>query len=191
MISRDPTNLWRRHRRREWLKNALAFGVVAGAVGAVAAWDKFGDAIKGWVWRSTVTHRAAVEGRPTLSGTAISASHVQVIDGDTIRIDGRTYRLVGFDTPERGRGARCERERALAESATNYLAQLLTRGAHLQPVPCACPPATQGTEACNYGRLCGVLTISGQDVSSLMIRAGLARAYRCYQTSCPPRQPWC
>jgi endonuclease YncB( thermonuclease family) len=28
-----------------------------------------------------------------------------VIDGDTVRFNGAAYRLMGFDTPERGDGA--------------------------------------------------------------------------------------
>ena len=32
---------------------------------------------------------------------------IEVIDGDTVRQQGFTYRLVGFDTPERGDRARC------------------------------------------------------------------------------------
>jgi endonuclease YncB( thermonuclease family) len=39
----------------------------------------------------------------------ISPGAVQVIDGDTIRVGRIVYRLVGFDTPEVGFRATCER----------------------------------------------------------------------------------
>mgnify|MGYP000135485710 CR=1 FL=1 len=43
-------------------------------------------------------------------GEAISPRDVYVMDGDTIRVKGETFRLVGFDAPEIGNTARCERE---------------------------------------------------------------------------------
>jgi len=118
-------------------------------------------------------------------------ARISVVDGDTVRAGRWTYRLVGFDAPERGSGARCERERILAEHATAYLQQIVARGSRLDRVRCACPSGTEGTQACNYGRLCGRLTTSGRDVAMMMIDAGFARRYQCYQTSCPPRRPWC
>jgi endonuclease YncB( thermonuclease family) len=69
----------------------------------------------------------------------IKPSAIEVIDGDTIRANGRTVRLVGFDAPEAGYHARCESERALAAKATSRLRQLISRGGlDLQLVPCAC-----------------------------------------------------
>jgi endonuclease YncB( thermonuclease family) len=32
----------------------------------------------------------------------IEPGAIEVVDGDTIRVGGRTFRLVGFDTPEMG-----------------------------------------------------------------------------------------
>jgi endonuclease YncB( thermonuclease family) len=46
-----------------------------------------------------------------------SAATISAIDGDTVRANGRVYRLVGFDTPESGSLAPCERERKLADAA--------------------------------------------------------------------------
>ena len=86
----------------------------------------------------------------------------------------------------------CERERNLVAEATRRLRQLVA-GAELdlRRVPCACPRGTEGTGQCNYGRLCGTLTVRGQDVGTILIAEGLAERYVCGPTSCPPRKDWC
>jgi endonuclease YncB( thermonuclease family) len=117
---------------------------------------------------------------------------IEVVDGDTVRQQGITYRLVGFDTPERGDRAQCDDERQRAEKATQRLSGLLSAGnVNLTRVACACRPGEEGTSRCNYGRLCGVLTVGGKDVGQILIGEGLAHPYLCGGTSCPRRQPWC
>jgi endonuclease YncB( thermonuclease family) len=130
-----------------------------------------------------------IDTRAPVSNSAISIS---VIDGDTIRANGQTYRLVGFDTPESGSLARCERERRLADAATNRLRQLIANAqTALEPVPCSCRAGTEGTQQCNHGRLCAYLRAEGRDVGPILISEGLARPYVCGQTGCPRRQSWC
>jgi len=126
-----------------------------------------------------------------IATTTITAGIV-VVDGDTIRVDGQVYRLVGFDAPESGDRAKCQSERELATRATARLQQLLTTSKpELKRVACACHPGTEGTSSCNYGRLCAVLTVDGRDVGELLIGDGLAHRYVCGSMSCPPRRPWC
>jgi len=124
--------------------------------------------------------------------TAASTGHIEVIDGDTVHRNGKSFRLVGFNTPESGLNAHCSNERALAAKATDRLQQLLSEGApKLQRVSCACDPGTEGTHRCNHGRLCGALTVDGQDVGSILIAEGLAERFECWATSCPRHKDWC
>jgi endonuclease YncB( thermonuclease family) len=49
----------------------------------------------------------------------IASDRIRVVDGDTIRVrgDDRSTRLVGFNAPESGERAACERERDLGVEA--------------------------------------------------------------------------
>jgi len=117
---------------------------------------------------------------------------IQVVDGDTVRSGGRTYRLVGFNTPEAGRLAHCREERALASKAKDRLRELVGTGeVALSRVSCACAPGTEGTDACNFGRLCGRLKADGRDVGQILIAEGHAERYACWGASCPRRKDWC
>lgn len=115
----------------------------------------------------------------------VTCSDIEVIDGDTVRYLGRTYRLTGFDAPEMGRRARCEIERQLAKRAAARLKQILAGSCDLSEVRCPCPEKTLGTWFCNYRRNCGLLTVGGRDVAETLILEGLARPFRCSKTKCP------
>ncbi|GLR90560.1 thermonuclease family protein [Bradyrhizobium iriomotense] len=157
-----------------WPIILAALVAAAFALGAVSAF---------LVWQN-VPHSTA----PNQGGSQA----IQVIDGDTVRLDGITYRLVGFNTPEKDDLARCEDERQRADAATRRLKALIATGdARLNRVACACKPGHKGTKLCNYGRLCGVLSVGGRDVAQIMISEGLAERYVCGATSCPPRRSWC
>ena len=126
------------------------------------------------------------------SSVSPSGQIIEVIDGDTVRLNGAVYRLVGFDTPERGDKARCDDERRRAEAATTRLRGLIAGGdARLIRVSCSCRHGQEGTKNCNYGRLCGSLLIGGMDVGGILISEGLAHPYVCGATSCLQRRPWC
>jgi endonuclease YncB( thermonuclease family) len=133
--------------------------------------------------------------RPSEQRVASSPKEIQsisVIDGDTVRFEGKRYRLVGFDTPESGDRAGCDDERRRADAATNRLRGLLSdTSAHLERVSCGCKPGDEGTPRCNYGRMCGRLTIGGRDVGQILIQEGLAYSYVCNAGRCPPKRSWC
>lgn len=124
----------------------------------------------------------------------INPADVRVLDGDTIRVHQKKpdVRLVGFNAPETRR-ARCEAERKLGAAATRRLRELVRAGKlDLELVRCSCPPGTEGTGTCNFGRSCGVLKSNGRDVGATLIAEGLAVPFRCGATSCPPTpRPWC
>jgi endonuclease YncB( thermonuclease family) len=124
----------------------------------------------------------------------IEPGDIRVVDGDTIRVyqEQPDVRLVGFNAPETRRAA-CEAERQLGAQATLRLRNLIRAGdLDFQYVACSCPPGTQGTFACNYGRDCGTLKSGGRDVGAILIEEGLAVPFLCGATRCPttPR-PWC
>jgi len=50
----------------------------------------------------------------TAATEPIARKEITATDGDTIRARGRSYRLVGFDTPEMKQRAKCDAGRALS-----------------------------------------------------------------------------
>jgi endonuclease YncB( thermonuclease family) len=126
-----------------------------------------------------------------ISGT-VAPTRIRVVDGDTIDIDGQPYRLVGYNTPDPGPSAKCAAERELAARTVRRLRQIVAGGnLRLQRVSCGCPAGTEGTDRCNHGRLCAVLTAGDRDVGQILIGEGLARRYNCLADRCPPKQSWC
>lgn len=124
----------------------------------------------------------------------VNAEDIRVIDGDTIRIYHKRpdVRLVGFNAPETRRAA-CEAEQELGARATRRVRELVRSGnLDFEFVACACPPGTEGTPACNYGRRCGALRANGRDVGAILIAEGLAVPFQCGPTRCPRTpKPWC
>jgi micrococcal nuclease len=133
-----------------------------------------------------------LSGSKSSNSTLITPDRIHVIDGDTVRLDGQTIRLVGFNAPETVR-PECDRERELGDRATQRVRQLVANGRlELDFLPCSCPPGTQGTPSCNYGRRCASLRAHGRDVGAVLIAEGLAVPFHCGGTRCPPTpRSWC
>ncbi|MBR1296629.1 thermonuclease family protein [Bradyrhizobium sp. AUGA SZCCT0042] len=166
----------------------LIFGAVVAALIAFFAATAFLD----WKAKPAIQLPVAQQNAAaTVRSEFETSGPIEVIDGDTVRNAGFTYRLVGFDTAERGDRARCDFERQKAEAATRRLQGLVAdKTAGLERVACACPPGQEGSKQCNCGRRCGTLSVNGRDVV-VLIAEGLAHRYVCSGTSCPKRQPWC
>ena len=124
----------------------------------------------------------------------IDAKDIRVIDGDTIRLHQKKpdVRLVGFNSPETRR-AQCDAERKLGGAATRRLRELVKGGnLDFEYVACSCPPGTELTRKCNFGRRCGTLKANGRDVGEILIAEKLAVPFQCGATSCPRLPiPWC
>lgn len=102
-----------------------------------------------------------------LVSPAGAAGSITVVDGDTVKVDGSTYRLLGFDTPETFY-ARCLVELELGRKATLRLEELLAAGTWRID-------DTGRTD--KFRRRLGRLFIGDRDVADIMVEAGLARRY--------------
>jgi endonuclease YncB( thermonuclease family) len=124
----------------------------------------------------------------------LSAADVQVIDSNTIRLAGRQVdvRLMGFQPPETVH-AKCDDERERGYTVMRRLRSIIERTElQLQSVPCGCAPQTEGTEACNLGKRCGILRANGWDVGERLIAEGLALRVSCSGGNCKAHPaPWC
>lgn len=105
---------------------------------------------------------------------------VKVTDGDTIRVDCGSgeipARLMGYDTPETYKPG-CNAEYKLGKRATQYLEKQLRQAKFIEP-------HLNGTD--KYNRALLRLKLDGQELSSIMVDAGLAVAY-----SGGKRIDWC
>lgn len=111
---------------------------------------------------------------------------VSAYDGDTIKVNGISYRLVGIDTPEIRSGCPTAEQRKhehdKAIKARNHLRILIRhKDAKLQEVLC---------HGSNFGRKCGVLSIGGVTVTASTFPENLAHEYYCGSRGCPKRN-WC
>lgn len=98
-----------------------------------------------------------------LCSTDAASAQPRVIDGDTLVLNGTTYRLEGIDAPELTQ--RCGYNWLAGAAAASMLRELTKHGTH-------CTGSTRD----KYGRTVGVCVSSGIDVGMRMIRTGMAFA---------------
>lgn len=115
----------------------------------------------------------------------VAARLLEIVDGDTLRVRARIWlgqdvetliRIAGIDSPERQ--GRCAAERIDAERARRLLVKTLGDG----------PVILHDIE---YGKYAGrvlarVESMAGEDAATVLLAAGLARAYPGGK-----RRPWC
>lgn len=88
-----------------------------------------------------------------------------VTDGDTIKMDGTTYRLWGIDAPESKQ--ECADSWAAGKAATTYLYGLI-RGHKV---------ACEAKDTDRFGRTVAICRADGRDLGADMVRAGMALAF--------------
>jgi endonuclease YncB( thermonuclease family) len=93
------------------------------------------------------------------------AESVRVVDGDTLRIDGVTYRLWGIDAPEAG--DLCADGWPAGRAATEHLRALIGDR------QVSCEPRTLD----RYGRTVAICHADGRDLSADMVAGGHAWAF--------------
>ena len=102
------------------------------------------------------------------SAEPVTADRIGIVDGDTVTIDGESWRLMGYDTPE-GEHAWCEAERRLSAKATARLGEIIAAAGRIEAV-------TDGARD-RYKRVLGRLLVDGRDVAEIMIGEDWARPY--------------
>ena len=183
--------------------STLALAIVAGLLAIVVGWlaaeRGFGPfaqpapPLPQIVSGAPPTLPKIVTGAPSASTTsssaAISPNEITVIDGDTIRARGRTVRLVGFDAPESGSLARCDRERQIADRAAAHMRSLVAGGGlELRLVRCPAGRAPKGHPFATTGEPVASCARTG---ATLPASLSLARSYICGATACPLRGSRC
>jgi endonuclease YncB( thermonuclease family) len=100
------------------------------------------------------------------------ASSVQVVDGDTLKIDNVAHRLHGIDAPEEGQKCKGGGKRGwpCGKVATDEMARIASLG----PIKCK----SQGNDG--YGREISVCWQGDLEINRHMVRQGFAWAFRKY-----------
>ena len=104
-----------------------------------------------------------------LAWANVSVAGYYVIDGDTIVVDKKTFRINGIDAPEAGQKCTSERGRqwGCGDAATNVLYELTRLG----DVRC------ERIETDKYGRFVGTCFAGDVDLGQAMVERGMAWAF--------------
>lgn len=129
----------------------VRFAAAVGAATAAAIWQALGP----WLFPGPVI----------VAGRTLDAP--SVVDGDTLKLDGRSIRLYGIDAPELAQT--CDGWPG-GEIARRALADIVAR----RPVEC------RRVTTDRYGRVVAVCRAAGEDVSATLVRSGMAWAYETY-----------
>lgn len=109
----------------------------------------------------------ALEGYLADNDLPAKPSRAVAIDGNTIRMDGATYRLWGIDAPELDQRCYPRGWRAGIEAARALAAMIERR-------PVTCEAKTQARDA--YGRWVALCHAGGRDLGAAMVVSGMALA---------------
>ncbi len=117
--------------------------------------------------RLLVIAALAVATSPLAATSATAGDNINIIDGDTIRMNGITIRIMELDTPETFR-SRCENELVLGLAAKEHLRSLLDSGT----------VTYEATGTDRYGRTLAKVHVGGVNIGQQMIRDGVALPYQ-------------
>jgi endonuclease YncB( thermonuclease family) len=102
-----------------------------------------------------------------LAAASPALAGVEIVDGDTLRIDGERVRLWGFDAPEKHQSCRIEgREQPIGLQATEALRSLVARGG----LRC------ETKDRDRYGRTVADCWVGDQSIGDAMVYSGWAWA---------------
>ena len=107
---------------------------------------------------------------------ALPVAAQTVVDGDTIKLDGTTFRLHGIDAAESKQA--CADGWPAGREASTYLYGLI-RGHAV-----TCEPKTTD----RYGRTVALCRADGRDLGADMVRAGMALAFVRYSRDYEPQE---
>jgi len=114
------------------------------------------------------------------SADPIDRDQIQVVDGDTVHIDGKNVRLVGFDTPETTFGEyRCDPELEWGKRAAARLNEILDSANTID--------IRYRKRPDRYKRPLALLKVDGRNVGQTLIRERLAVRYN----GSGPKMDWC
>ena len=105
---------------------------------------------------------------PAVHAETVPSKSLYLIDGDTAKYNGQTYRLVGYDTPETWM-PKCDFEQALGEMATQRARELVRDAGAVNFT------ILPGKDV--YNRGLARIAITGNDLGDILISEGLARRY--------------
>ncbi|MBI1416343.1 MAG: thermonuclease family protein [Limimaricola sp.] len=100
---------------------------------------------------------------------------LRVIDGDTFDVAGTRIRLVGVDAPEAHQN--CTTTTGASFACGAWVSRTVRASWQGQRASCA----PQGTD--RYGRTLATCQVAGEDLGAVLVRRGLAFAYRAYSTA--------
>lgn len=107
---------------------------------------------------------------PTISA---NSNDITVIDGDTIKIDNKSVRFGGIDAPERNQTCLDSEGNSwdCGKASTNYLKKLINEEGRVFCVQ---------SDIDRYKRIIGICFAGKKSINELMVRNGMALAYRTY-----------
>ena len=164
-----------RRSRRRWRGATLLLAVVAAVVGVLISslpspqlQEAAREIVRSLPWGSRIIDRLDTGNRRVRSATVVRG-RAQVIDGDSLKVNGVNIRLHGIDAPESRQTCRDRsgRRYACGQRATEHMRQLVAGRV------ITCRKVTTD----RYGRMVAICKRGKEDIGRRMVRDGWAVAF--------------